>query len=153
MSYTVTSLKDIRLILKSFNGAKVSRHTNDVNIYGEVSVKSNEYENESNYVYGKVTYVISLEVHAEVLGEAFHFEDPIEVCEIVVDDTEVLSVGGLLCSDDMNRGYHHYMKQLTVLIDQQLDDVIVSNYDMLKKMYNMRRYINTCFRPKKGIDL
>ncbi|WP_281512885.1 hypothetical protein [Mammaliicoccus vitulinus] len=153
MSYTVTSLKDIRLILKSFSGAKVSRYTNDINIYGEVSVKSNEYENESNHIYGKVAYVISLEVRAEVLGEVFHFEDPIEVCEIVVDDTEVFSVGGLLQSDDMNQGYHHYMKQLTVLIDQQLDDVIVSNYDMLKKMYNMRRYINVCFRPKKGIDL
>src|SRR5699024_12786386 len=90
MSYTVTSLKDIRLILKSFNGAKVSRHTNDINICGEVSVKSNEYENESNNIYGKVTYVISLEVHAEVLGEVFNFEDTIEVCEVGVDDTEVL---------------------------------------------------------------
>lgn len=153
MNDAVTSLNDINLILKSLSGAKVTRYIKDITIHAVVKVKSNKSENESNHIYGKVAYSINLEVHAEVLGEVFHFEDPIEVCEIVVDDTDVFSVSGLLQSDDMNRGYHYYMKQLTVLIDQQLDDVIVSNYDMLKKMYNMRRYINECFRPKKGIDL
>ena len=154
MSYTVTSLKGIRLILKSFSGAKVSRYTNDINIYGEVSVKSNEYENESNHIYGKVTYVISLEVHAEVLGEVFHFEDPIEVCEIVVDDTEVFSVSGLLRSDDMNQGKYHYMRQLVALINQELLRAITINnyYDELSKMYDMRHYINKYLSEKEVLD-
>lgn len=147
-------LNDINLILKSLSGAKVTRYIKDVTIHAIVKVKSNKSENESNYIYGKVTYAISLEVHAEVLGEVFHFEDPIEVCEIVVDDTEVFSVSGLLQSDDMNQSKYHYMKQLAALINQELLRAITINnyYDELRKMRNMRCHINKFLSEKEVLD-
>ena len=154
MNDAVMGLNDINLVLKSLSGAKVTRYIKDVNIYAVVKVKSDKSENESNHIYGKVTYAISLEVHAEVLGEVFHFEDPIEVCEIVVDDTEVLSVSGLLQGDDMNQGKYHYMKQLAALINQELLRAITVNdyYDELRKMRSMRQHINKFLSDKEVWD-
>lgn len=148
------SLNDIDLILKSLSGAKVTRYIKDVTIHAVVKVKSNKSENESNHIYGKVAYSINLKVHAEVLGEVFHFEDPIEVCEIVVDDTEVFSVTGLLQSDDMNQSKYHYMKQLAALINQELLRAITINnyYDELRRMRGMRQHINKCLSEKEVLD-
>lgn len=154
MDDAVTSLNDIDLILKSLSGVKVTRYIKDITIQAVVKVKSNKRENESNHIYGEVTYMISLEVHAKTLSEVFHFEDPIEVCKIVVDDTEVLSISGLLQGDDMNQSKYHYMNQLAVLINQELLRAITINnyYDKLSRMRGMRHCINMCLGKNKVLD-